>query len=91
LSALTSRAIGAWLIAFGLAAGLAVVEGDVSRLRAPAIAYLVFGLAELAALLRYAGSLSWHSAAVWVYLAFLVLVIATAAAGVRLTSGADRE
>ena len=87
LSALTSQAIGAWLVAFGLASGLAIVEADLGRLRAPAIAYLVFGLAELAALLRYAGTLAWGSAAVRIYLLFLLLVIATAAAGVRLTSG----
>ena len=36
---------------------------------------------------RYAGSLDWGSAAAWGYVAFLVLVTATAAAGVRLTSG----
>ncbi len=87
LSALTSRAIGAWLVSFGLAAGLAVAEADLPRLRAPALAYLVFGLAELAALLRYAGTLSWGSASAWVYLASLVLVTATAVVGVRLTSG----
>ena len=39
------------------------------------------------ALLRYAGSLDWGSAAAWVYGGFLLLVTATAAAGVRLTSG----
>src|ERR687885_96834 len=69
LSPLTSRAVGAWLVSFGLAAGLAVVEGDLPRLRAPAIAYLVFALAELAALLRYAGALAWGSWPVRVYVA----------------------
>lgn len=87
LSALTSRAIGAWLVSFGLAAGLAVAEADLPRLRAPALAYLVFGLAELAVVLRYAGSLAWGSAPVLAYVVVLVLVTATAAAGVRLTSG----
>jgi hypothetical protein len=86
LSPLTSRAVGAWLVSFGLAAGLAVAERDLPRLRAPAVAYLVFGLAELAALLRYAGTLAWGSPGAWVYLAFLLLVTATAAAGVHLTS-----
>jgi hypothetical protein len=86
LSPLTSRAIGAWLVSFGLAAALAVAEADLPRLRAPAVAYLVFGLAEVAVFLRFAGTLAWGSAAVWVYLAFLLVVTATAAAGVRLTS-----
>ncbi len=87
LSALTSRAVGAWLVSFGLAAGLAVAEADLPRLRAPAIAYLVFGLAEIAAVLRYAGTVAWGSAPAIVYIAFLLLVTATAAVGVRLTSG----
>lgn len=83
LAPLSSRAVGAWLIAFGLAAVLAVAEGDLARLRAPAVAYLVFGLAEIAVLARFAGDLTWDAAA-WAYLAFLVLVVVTAAAGVRL-------
>jgi hypothetical protein len=84
LSALTSRAIGAWLVSFGLAAGLAVAERDLDRLRAPAIAYLVFGLAELAVLARFAGTLAWDDGAAWVYLGALILVVVTGAAGVRL-------
>ncbi len=86
LAPLSSRAVGAWLIAFGLAAALAVVEGDLTRLRAPAVAYLVFGVAELVVLMRFAGSLAWDDGATWAYLAFLVLVVATAAVGVRLSA-----
>jgi hypothetical protein len=87
LTPLTSRVVGAWLVSFGIAAWLAVYEGDLARLRAPAIAYLVFGLAEIVALLRYASTISWQKAGSWVYLAFLVLVVLTAAAGVLLTRG----
>jgi hypothetical protein len=87
LTPLTSRAVGAWLISFGVAAGLALAENDLARLRAPAIAYLVFAAAELAALLRFAGDVRWGPAA-WTYLAFLVVVGATAAAGVRLSTNA---
>jgi hypothetical protein len=86
LTPLTSRAVGAWLVSFGLAAGLAVADRDLPRLRAPAVAYLVFGLAELAALLRYAGTFAWGVPGAWVYLAFLLLVTGTAVAGVHLTS-----
>ena len=88
LSPLTSRAIGAWLVSFGLAALLAVAEADLTRLRAPAVTYLVFGLAELAAVLRYADSVAWGTGAAGAYLAFLVLVVITGAVGVRLTAAA---
>jgi hypothetical protein len=87
LTPLTSRVVGAWLVSFGIAAWLAVYEDDLARLRAPAIAYLVFGLAEIAALLRYAHAISWQKAGSWGYLTFLVLVVLTAAAGVLLTRG----
>ncbi len=86
LTPLTSRAVGAWLVSFGLAAVLVVAEADLTRLRAPAVAYLVFGLAELAAVLRFAGSVAWDTGAARAYLAFLVLVVLTAAVGVRLTA-----
>jgi hypothetical protein len=84
LTPLTSRAVGAWLISFGVAALAALVENDLARLRASAIAYLVFAVAELAALQRLAGDVHWTAAA-WAYLAFLLFVGATAAAGVRLS------
>jgi hypothetical protein len=85
LSALTSRAIGAWLISFGIAAGAGLVEGDLGRLRVPAIAYLVFAVAELLAVFRYRSTPAWNAAPPWLYLAFLVLAGVTAAAGVRLS------
>jgi hypothetical protein len=87
LSPLTSRIIGAWLVSFGVAALAAVAEADLGRLRAPAIAYLVFAVAELFALLRYRSTLAWDTAPAWLYLGFLVLVGVTAAVGVRLSAG----
>jgi hypothetical protein len=89
LTPLTSRVVGAWLVSFGIAAWLAVYERDLARVRVPAIAYLVFGLAELVALLRYASTISWQKAGSWLYLSFLVLVVLTAAAGVLLTRGSS--
>jgi hypothetical protein len=86
LSPLTSRIIGAWLVSFGVAALAAVAEADLGRLRAPAIAYLVFAVAELLALLRYRSTLAWDTAPAWLYLGFLVLVGVTAAVGVRLSA-----
>jgi hypothetical protein len=44
----------------------------------------VFGVAELAALARFAGTLAWDDPAPWVYLGALLLVVFTGAAGVRL-------
>jgi uncharacterized integral membrane protein len=91
LSALTSRAIGAWLISFGIAAGAALVGNDLGGLRAPAVAYLVFAVAEVVVVLRYRSSFAWDAGPAWLYFGFLVLVGITAAAGVRLSADAERS
>ena len=49
LTPLTARVVAAWLIAFGVAAVLTLVERDLSRLAAGAVAYTVFGVLELIA------------------------------------------
>jgi|tagenome__1003787_1003787.scaffolds.fasta_scaffold20896817_2 hypothetical protein len=51
LTPLSAEVLGAWLVAFGVGAGLVLAEGDLSRLRVPAIAYTAFGAFQLLALL----------------------------------------
>lgn len=72
LSALTGRAVGAWLFSLGVAAGHAVWERDPGRLRPAAAAYVVFGVLQGVALLRYPQVRDWTSAGSIVYVAFLV-------------------
>jgi hypothetical protein len=81
LTPLTSRVIGAWFVALGFAAGLAIHERDLSRLRSAAITYVVFGLLEAGALVRYRDDVEWDSAAAWLYVALLCAVAATGAFG----------
>ncbi len=56
LSALTGRAIGAWLVSLGVAAAHALWERDLRRLRPAATAYVVFAILQGIALLRYPGT-----------------------------------
>jgi hypothetical protein len=81
LTPLTARVTAAWLIAFGLATGLAALAGDLERLRTAAIAYTVFGVLVGVAALRFSGTVSWGSAPAWVFSAVVLAVIATGAAG----------
>jgi hypothetical protein len=81
LTPLTSQATGAWLIAFGLAAGITAVTGDLGRQRASTIAYTVLGVLLLVATLRFAGTVQWERPSAWVYLAMVVAVALTGAAG----------
>jgi hypothetical protein len=81
LTPLTARAVAAWLIAFGAAAACCLLERDLDRLAAGATAYTVFGVLELVALARYAGTVDWDSAAAWVYLVLMATAGPVGAAG----------
>ncbi|MCW2615780.1 MAG: Thioredoxin reductase [Frankiales bacterium] len=81
LTPFTARVVAAWLLAFGVATGLAAVAGDLRRLRTATVAYAVFGLAALVALLRFPGTVDGERPVAWALTALLVSVAATGAAG----------
>lgn len=81
LTPLTARAVSAWLIAFGVAAVLTMIERDIGRLAAGAVAYTVFGVLELIALLRFGEVGRWDSPAGVLYLVVLISVVPVGAAG----------
>jgi hypothetical protein len=75
LTALTGRAIGAWLVGIGFAAVHATRENDFTRIRPLEGGYVVFGALQLVAVARYSGSVNWGSPAAWVYVAFLLSIL----------------
>ena len=75
LTALTGRAIGAWLVGIGFAAVHASWENDVSRTRPLEGGYAVFAILQLVAIARYPGDLHWDAPAAWLYLAFLLSIL----------------
>lgn len=77
LTPLTARAVASWLIAYGVATALVVGENDLRRLRAPAVAYAVFGAAQLVVALRFAGDAAWGVPAGVGYLLVAAAVTAT--------------
>jgi hypothetical protein len=81
LSPLTSQATGAWLIAFGLVAGIAALAGDLDRQRTGAIAYTVLGVLVLIATVRFRGTVAWDRPSAWIYLAMAIGIALTGAAG----------
>jgi hypothetical protein len=91
LTPLTARAVAAWLIAFGVAAVLTLIERDLSRLAAGAVAYTVFGVLELLALLRYGEVGRWDTPAGIGYLVVLVSVVPVGAAGCWLVADRARR
>ena len=76
LTPLTSRAMGAFVFGFGLAAVVGFRENDLDRLRAPAYSYAVFGLAALIAVARYADQFEFDLVG-GVFLVFVATVLAS--------------
>jgi hypothetical protein len=91
LTPLTARAVAAWLIAFGAAAVLTLVERDIDRLAAGAVAYTVFGVLQLLALPRYGDVARWDSPAGIGYLVVLISVVPVGLAGCWLVAGLARR
>ena len=81
LTALTGRAVGAWLIGLGVAAAQLCWENDWSRIRPAAASYVVFAALQCVALARYPGTPDWGSPRAWAYVAFLASMLAVSAGG----------
>lgn len=91
LTPLTARAVAAWLVAFGVAAVLMLRERDLARVAAGAVAYTVFGVLELLALLRFRDEPDWGSAAAIGYLVLAVSVVPVGVAGWLAAARARRR
>jgi hypothetical protein len=76
LTALTGRAVGAWLIGLGLAAVRTLWENELSRTQVALVSAGSFGLLELLGVARYPGDVNWSSPSAWVYLLSLVSLAA---------------
>jgi hypothetical protein len=86
LTPLTAQAVAAWLIAFGTAAVLAMLERDLRRLHTAAAGYAIFGLLALLAVARFAGQIRWASPAAIIYLIVVSSIVVTGSAGWLLAS-----
>jgi len=86
LTPLTARMTAAWLAALALAALLCLRDRDVARVVNPAVAYVVFGVLQLLALLLYGDVVAWGSPAAAAYVVALVLAIGTGVAGLTVAA-----
>lgn len=89
LSALTGRAVGAWVFSLGIAAGHALWERDLHRLTPAAVAYLAFGVLQAVALARYPDTVDWGDGETIVYVAFLASTVVTGGGALLLRSRAS--
>lgn len=83
LTALTGRAIGAWLTALGVAAAQMAWENDYRRIRAALFSYALLVVLQLLAIARYPDEVAGSGARLWTYLLFLGSMGLVAAATIR--------
>jgi len=78
LTPLTARAIGAWLVGMGVAGAQSFRENDWVRLRPAMLAFMTYALLQLINLLRYpdASGLDWSAPKTWLYLLFILSILA---------------
>lgn len=81
LSALTARAVGAWLVGLGVAALHIVVENDFVRVRSALLSSVLFSLLLLVGLARYPDVVAWERPTAWLYLLFVASIGVVGAAG----------
>ena len=88
LTPLTSRALSAWVLAFGVLAAHALYENDDARVRVALLGYPVFVLLHAIAVARFGSNIRWGEAGAWVYVAFLASCAALGAYGLLRLRGA---
>ena len=81
LTPLSAQVLGAWLIAFGVAAALAIRERDLNRMLVPAATYAAFGVFQLLVALRFWSEIRVDYQWGWAYLGMLVAIALTGAYG----------
>lgn len=80
LTALTSRAVGSWVLAMGVVFGTMSWENDVDRIQPAAIACLVLPVLLMIGMIRYWELFTWQGVG-WIYAALIVLIAALGAIG----------
>jgi hypothetical protein len=75
LMPLSSMVVGAWLVAFGVAAALVIREGDLARLVGPSAAYALFGILQLLVLARYRDQVSAADPWLWAYVLLIGSIV----------------
>ncbi|MGB7963960.1 MAG: hypothetical protein WCF12_13525 [Propionicimonas sp.] len=87
LTPLTGRAVGAWCVGLGVAAGHARLVDDPGSLGPIGVTGVLFGVFQTVALLRYGSELHWPSPAA---VGYVVVLAAVAAVGVWLLMASRR-
>jgi hypothetical protein len=91
LTPLTGRAVGAWLLGFGVAALHANLENDFNRVRVGLITYVAMGALQLIAVARYPAALPWGRPVTWLFVGFVLSILGVGIAGLLLDLAGRRR
>lgn len=83
LTPLTSRTVGAWLLALATGLLVTVWERDWARIRVATVTYTAMPLLQFVALARFSDTVNWDGAGISLYLAFLVSILLLGVFGLR--------
>jgi hypothetical protein len=84
ITALSGRALAAWVLAIAFAGLWVTYENDVRRTRPAAITFVVLGALWLGAALRDGASMRWDRPSAWLYVVAAVAAVLSGAWGWRL-------
>lgn len=84
LTPLTARAVAAWLVGIGVAAGHMALENDLTRDRVAFRAYVAIAVLQAIALLRYLGDVNPADPRLWLYVLGLLSFLVVGVAGLLL-------
>ena len=82
LTPLTAQVVSSWLLLLALLLGFAIRENDWDLFRPTAITCTVLGVLQILALGRYLGEVEWRGLSTWIYLLFVLVVLAIGLYGI---------
>jgi hypothetical protein len=91
LTALTGRAVGTFVLAQGVLVLTVCRERDWDRVRPAMFQYLLLGALHLIALARFVDTPDWDGPSAWIYLAFVIGILATGGYGARAAVRARQQ
>jgi hypothetical protein len=65
------------LVPIGLGNLVVWREGDLRRVRVPALTSVAYGLLQLGAIARYTDQVQWQEAGAWIWVALLISMMVT--------------
>jgi hypothetical protein len=83
IAGLSTQALSAWVLAFGILAAHCARENDVNRVRCALLAFPVMVALHVVALLRFGDVMIWDRPGSYVYVAYLATSTAIAVYGIR--------